>query len=52
VLRRKRPLAYVVMWVAATFLTPGADPYSPVILGIAMTFLYELTIVFIRITNH
>jgi len=40
------------MWVAATFLTPGADPYSPVILGVAMTFLYELTIVFIRITKH
>jgi sec-independent protein translocase protein TatC len=51
-LRRRRPMAYVVMWVAATFLTPGADPYSPVILGVAMTFLYELTIVFIRITKH
>jgi len=51
-LRKKRPVAYVVMWIAATFVTPGADPYSPIILGIAMTFLYELTIVFIRITKH
>jgi sec-independent protein translocase protein TatC len=51
-LRRKRPMAYVVMWVASTFITPGADPYSPIILGVAMTFLYELTIVFIRITKH
>jgi sec-independent protein translocase protein TatC len=51
-LRRKRPMAYVIMWVAATFVTPGADPYSPVILGVAMTFLYELTIVFIRVTKH
>jgi len=51
-LRRRRPMAYIVMWVAATFLTPGADPYSPVILGVAMTFLYELTIVFIRVTKH
>jgi len=51
-LRRKRPVAYIGMWVAATFVTPGADPYSPIILGVAMTFLYELTIVFIRITNH
>jgi sec-independent protein translocase protein TatC len=51
-LRRKRPVAYVGMWIAATFITPGADPYSPVILGIAMTFLFELTIVFIRITKH
>jgi sec-independent protein translocase protein TatC len=51
-LRRKRPMAYIAMWVAATFLTPGADPYSPIILGVAMTFLYELTVVFIRITKH
>jgi sec-independent protein translocase protein TatC len=51
-LKRRRPAAYIGMWVAATFLTPGADPYSPVILGVAMTFLYELTILFIRITKH
>jgi sec-independent protein translocase protein TatC len=48
-LTKRRPMAYVIMWVAATFLTPGADPYSPVILGVAMTFLFELTIIFIRI---
>jgi sec-independent protein translocase protein TatC len=52
ILRKKRPVAYIGMWVAATFVTPGADPYSPIILGVAMTFLYELTIVFIRITKH
>lgn len=51
-LRRKRPVAYVGMWIAATVITPGADPYSPIILGVAMTFLYELTIVFIRATKH
>ena len=51
-LRKKRPAAYIGMWVAATFLTPGADIYSPIILGITMSFLYELTIVFIRITKH
>ncbi len=51
-LRRKRPTAYIVMWVASTFLTPGADFYSPIILGVAMTFLYELTILFIRLTKH
>lgn len=47
-LQRKRAVAHVIMWVVATFATPGADPYSPVILGIAMSFLYELTIIFIR----
>lgn len=48
-LTKRRAMAYVIMWVASTFLTPGADPYSPVILGVAMTFLFELTVVFIRI---
>jgi sec-independent protein translocase protein TatC len=47
-LKRKRASAHVGMWIAATFLTPGADIYSPIILGVAMSFLYELTIVFIR----
>ncbi len=46
---KKRATSHIGMWVAATFLTPGADIYSPVILGIAMSFLYELTIIFIRI---
>jgi sec-independent protein translocase protein TatC len=36
------------MWIASTFLTPGADLYSPIFLGVAMSFLYELTIIFIR----
>ena len=40
--------AHVGMWIAATFLTPGADLYSPIILGVCMSILYELTIIFIR----
>ena len=47
-LTKKRAAAHVGMWIAATFLTPGADLYSPVILGVCMSFLYELTILFIR----
>jgi sec-independent protein translocase protein TatC len=47
-LKQKRAGAHVGMWIAATFLTPGADIYSPIILGVAMSFLYELTIVFIH----
>jgi sec-independent protein translocase protein TatC len=47
-LKKKRPAAHVGMWIAATFLTPGADLYSPIILGVCMSFLYELTIIFIR----
>lgn len=48
-LRKKRAVAHVGMWLAACFLTPGADLYSPIILGVAMSCLYELTIIFIRI---
>lgn len=48
---KMRARAHIGMWIAATFLTPGADLYSPVILGIAMSFLYELTIIFIRFTK-
>ncbi len=51
-LTRRRPAAHIGMWIAATFLTPGADIYSPIILGIAMSFLFELTIIFIKITKH
>lgn len=47
-LQHKRAVAHVSMWVVATFATPGADPYSPFILGAALSFLYELTIIFIR----
>jgi sec-independent protein translocase protein TatC len=50
-LQKRRAASHVGMWIAATFLTPGADIYSPIILGVAMSFLYELTIVFIRLTK-
>jgi sec-independent protein translocase protein TatC len=48
-LQSKRAIAHVSMWILATFATPGADPYSPFILGAAMSVLYELTIIFIRL---
>lgn len=51
VLRRKRALALVILWILSTVLTPGSDPYSPVILGTAMTILYELSIILIRVTG-
>jgi sec-independent protein translocase protein TatC len=51
-LKRRRAYSHVGMWVAATFLTPGADIYSPIILGIAMSCLYELTILFIWFTKR
>ncbi len=50
-LQKKRASSHIGMWIASTFLTPGADIYSPIILGTAMSFLYELTIFFIRWTK-
>jgi sec-independent protein translocase protein TatC len=50
-LAKKRAVAHVSMWIASTFLTPGADIYSPIFLGVSMSFLYELSILFIKITK-
>jgi sec-independent protein translocase protein TatC len=50
-LRQKRAVALVILWILSTFLTPGSDPYTPVILGSAMTVLYELSIILIRVTG-
>lgn len=46
--KKKRAVAHVGMWIASTFLTPGADVYSPIILGVTMSCLYELSILFIH----
>ena len=51
-LTKKRPTAHVSMWIASTFLTPGADIYSPIFLGVAMSCLYELSIIFIKFTTR
>jgi sec-independent protein translocase protein TatC len=51
-LTKKRAVAHVGMWIAATVLTPGADLYSPIFLGVAMSCLYELSIIFIKVTDR
>jgi sec-independent protein translocase protein TatC len=48
-LRQKRAYALFGLWIASCFITPGADPFSPVIIGVAMTILYELSIVLMRV---
>src|SRR2546421_3284292 len=48
---KKRAASHIGMWIASTFLTPGADIYSPLFLGTAMSCLYELLIIFIKITK-
>ena len=51
-LSRKRVVSHVGMWIAATILTPGADFYSPIFLGVAMSSLFELSIIFIKISQR
>ncbi|HEU5382581.1 MAG TPA: twin-arginine translocase subunit TatC [Ktedonobacteraceae bacterium] len=51
-LSRKRAVSHVGMWVAATLLTPGADFYSPIFLGVAMSSLFELSIICIKLSRH
>lgn len=48
-LREKRIYILFGLWVLSCFITPGADPYSPVIIGVAFTVLFELSIVLLRI---
>ncbi len=47
-LKSKRAIAHVAMWAAATILTPGADLYSPVFIGVSMSLLYEFSIILIH----
>lgn len=48
VLRAKRVPILFGLWFLSNFITPGADPYSPVIISAALTVLFELTILLMR----
>ncbi len=48
ILREKRMYILFGLWIVSCFITPGADPYSPVIIGVALTILFELTILLMR----
>ena len=39
-LRTHRASILIALWTASCFITPGADPYSPLILGVAFTVLF------------
>ncbi|MEO7002022.1 MAG: twin-arginine translocase subunit TatC [Ktedonobacterales bacterium] len=52
VLRAKRMYILFGLWLLSCFITPGADPYSPVIIGVAFTILFELSIILLRILKH
>lgn len=49
VLREKRLYILFGLWVLSTVITPGADPYSPVIIAVSFTVLFELSVILLRI---
>src|ERR1051325_1077718 len=42
-LRAHRAHILIGLWIASCFITPGADPYSPFIIGVALTVLYFIS---------
>ena len=48
-LRQKRMYILFGLWVLSCFITPGADPYSPVIVAVSLTVLFELSVLLMRI---
>ncbi len=51
-LRARRAYILFGLWLLSAFVTPGADPYSPVIIGSALTLLFELTVLLLRILRR
>jgi len=51
-LRQKRMYILFGLWLVSCFITPGADPYSPVIIGVAFTILFELSVILLRILHR
>lgn len=50
-LRKKRMYILFGLWVVSCFITPGADPYSPVIIGVSLTILFELSVLMMRVVG-
>lgn len=48
ILRQKRLYILFGLWFLSCFITPGADPYSPIIIGASFTILFEGSILLMR----
>jgi len=48
-LKAHRAHILVGLWIASCFVTPGADPYSPLIVGVSFTVLYFVSETLIRL---
>ena len=43
-LRKRRKAAYVIILIVANLVTPGADPFTPILLAIPLLVLYEAAV--------
>jgi sec-independent protein translocase protein TatC len=50
-LRQRRMYILFGLWFLSCIITPGADPYSPLIIAVAFTALFELSVVLLRILH-
>ena len=50
-LRTHRASILMGLWTASCFITPGADPYSPLILGVAFTLLFFVSAGLVRVVR-
>ncbi|HEX6543129.1 MAG TPA: twin-arginine translocase subunit TatC [Ktedonobacterales bacterium] len=48
ILRQKRLYILFALWFLSCFITPGADPFSPLIIAASFTVLFELSIILMR----
>jgi sec-independent protein translocase protein TatC len=51
-LAANRAKILIGLWLISCFVTPGADPYSPVIVGVAFTVLYFVSEALIRLIGR
>jgi sec-independent protein translocase protein TatC len=47
-LASKRAVIHIGFWVASTVVTPGADLYSPIFIGVSLSVLFEFSLILIR----
>uniref|UniRef100_UPI0025D34DA5 twin-arginine translocase subunit TatC n=1 Tax=uncultured Corynebacterium sp. TaxID=159447 RepID=UPI0025D34DA5 len=50
-IKDKRRMIIMLLFVFAAFMTPGQDPFSMLVLAIALTILVEIAIQFCRIND-
>ena len=51
-LYKRRPYWFLALAVAANFLTPGVDPFTPMIVFIPLYFFFEATALLLKLLKH